>query len=294
MVRRIREHDWAATPLGPSRDWPQSLRTSVDLILAMPGPATILWGRQSIQIYNDAYRAIAGGRHRGLLGRPVAEGWPDVHEDVIAPLLATTFMGRTESLSRFAVQLTDPDGMTRERLFDTDWSPIRDEAGLVAGALQTLVDVTEAARAEAASREREARHRLLVENGAQATWETDPTGVVVADSPSWRAYTGQSVEEWLGYGWLDAIHPDDRARAERRWRAAVAEGRREFRLRAPKGGWRWTNVRAAPVFDAPGKIEKWVGMNVDIGARRLGSGEASRRGAPRQRQARPYEPRRSA
>lgn len=108
----------------------------------------------------------------------------------------------------------------------------------------------------------EARHRLLIESWAQATWETDAHGVVVVDSPSWRQYTGQTLEEWLGYGWLNAIHPGDRAFAECQWREAVAVHRlvnAEFRLHAPDGGWRWTNVRAAPVLGGNGVVEKWVG-----------------------------------
>lgn len=72
-----------------------------------------------------------------------------------------------------------------------------------------------------AMRESEARHRLLIGSWAQAVWETDADGVVVADSPSWRAYTGQTQEEWIGYGWLNAIHPDDRAYAEKQWREAI-------------------------------------------------------------------------
>ena len=49
-------------------------------------------------------------------------------------------------------------------------------------------------------RETEIRHTLLIGSWAQAVWETDRDGVVVDDSPSWRAYTGQTLNEWLGYG----------------------------------------------------------------------------------------------
>ena len=120
-------------------------------------------------------------------------------------------------------------------------------------------------------RESNTRHRLLVDSWAQAVWEADPQGIVVADSASWRAYTGQSLDEWLGYGWLDAVHPDDRAYAERQWREAIAACElvnADFRLRAPDGAWRWTNVRAAPVLNAAGEVEKWAGMNIDIDARK--------------------------
>ena len=75
--------------------------------------------------------------------------------------------------------------------------------------------------------ESETRHRLLIGGWAQAEWETeaDVDVVDVVDSPSWRAYTGQTGDEWLGEGWLDAIHPDDRAFAERQWREAMAARR---------------------------------------------------------------------
>lgn len=158
-------------------------------------------------------------------------------------------------------------------------SAFKDEAGETLHQFLSYLDVTaretaedalvvSAAREEAAA-ESEAQQRLLV--GAQVMWETDADGHVVADSPSWRAYTGQTVDEWLGYGWLNAIHPDDRVYAERQWREAMAARRlvnAEFRLRAPGGGWRWTNLRAVPGLDANGDVDKWVGMNIDIDARK--------------------------
>jgi PAS domain S-box-containing protein len=129
--------------------------------------------------------------------------------------------------------------------------------------------LAEAVLREAAAADREAQLRFLV--GVQAMWEADAHGVVVTDSPSWRAYTGQTRDDWLGYGWLNAVHPDDRAYAERQWREAVAAREivdAEFRLSAPSGGWRWTNVRAVPVFDADGNVSKWASTNLDIDARK--------------------------
>ncbi|MGB9927006.1 MAG: PAS domain S-box protein [Methanosarcina sp.] len=126
-------------------------------------------------------------------------------------------------------------------------------------------------QAEEILRESEERFRLLIETVAQAVWETNAEGEAVTDSPSWRAYTGQTLEEWLGYGWANAVHPDDREYAERQWGEAVTANRNvnaEFRLKNPSGEWRWTNVLAAPIRDYEGRVSKWVGMNIDITERK--------------------------
>ncbi|MFN7914815.1 MAG: PAS domain S-box protein [Vicinamibacterales bacterium] len=114
--------------------------------------------------------------------------------------------------------------------------------------------------------------RALVSTFASATWETGTDGVVVVDSPSWRAYTGQTYEEWISDGGLAAIHPDDRAYAERQWRESVETGRpvnAVLRVRWAAGGWRWTNVRAVLITAPDGTGVKWVGLNVDIHARTM-------------------------
>ena len=125
-------------------------------------------------------------------------------------------------------------------------------------------------------RESEERFRVLVDTSAHALWETDAAGRVVTDSPSWRAFTGQSFEQWRGDGWADVVHPDDLERVRAEWRTAVASGDvvdTEFRLRRPDGGWRWTHAHAAPLHDADGGIRKWVGMNTDISERKAAEEE---------------------
>ncbi|WP_342152499.1 PAS domain S-box protein [Methylorubrum sp. SB2] len=269
MAGCIRAFDWAATPLGPIAGWPQSLKTIVDLMLGSPSMMSLVWGETAIHLYNDGFTALLREHRTLALGRSAYETFAR-SRTVLEADIAAGMAGRSARLvgQRYPVLR---HGRLEEAWFDVDYAPIRDEAGLVAGVLWTLKETTAQHLAEQALRTSEARHRLLIRSWAQAEWETDADGVVVADSPSWRAYTGQTLAEWLGYGWLDAIHPDDRAYAERQWREAVqARGLvdAEFRLRAPDGGWRWTNVRAAPVLDDGGTVEKWAGMNIDIDARK--------------------------
>lgn len=132
-----------------------------------------------------------------------------------------------------------------------------------------ITDIDVRKRAEAAVRENEGRLRELIGGLAVAVWETDADGKVVTDSPSWRAYTGQSLQNWLGEGWIDAVHPDDRVRVSEQWRHAVAGVRAidaVFRLYSVAGGWRRVRTRAAPLFDTDGSVRKWIGMNVETGS----------------------------
>jgi len=166
------------------------------------------------------------------------------------------------------------------------------------GVATTTKDITEWKRAhaemmqlrdiaaEARIREGEDRFRGLVEGFAQAVWETDADGRVVAESPSWLTLTGQEPGQSTDFGWLDAVHADDRAEVERRWRESLVSRRVidvEYRVNDAEGGWRWTNARAAPLFDTDGRVTKWVGMNIDVSERR-GAQELLRESEERFRQ----------
>lgn len=134
-------------------------------------------------------------------------------------------------------------------------------------------DITERKKSEMALREGEERFRGLVEGFALATWEADVSGRIATDSPGWRAYTGQSESEWLGDGWMNAIHPDDRAVTVEKWREAVAASHavnHEYRLwHAKSTSWRWSNVWVVPIKDQNGSIRRWAGINIDINERRM-------------------------
>ena len=146
------------------------------------------------------------------------------------------------------------------------------EKGEAVRAAGVNFEVTERRLAEQALKESEQRFRNLVETSALAVWETDPFGKVVEDSPSWRNFTGQTLEEWVGTGWVDAVHPQDREATIIDWQKAVSNKKNfdyEFRLRSAEGDYRWTNVKAIPILDLDGNVTKWTGMNLDIHERKL-------------------------
>lgn len=268
MAARIERHDWASTPLGPIEHWPARLRAAVDLMLALPQPGYIGWGPTLVSLYNDPYVPVLGSKHPQALGRSYYEIWAELDAGYRAALDAT-LAGQAQMFVDQAMPLA---GRGRDiSWFTFSWTPLHDDDGRIAGFLTVGIETTEKMLAQQALQESEARATSLVGALSQATWETGADGLVTVDSPSWRSYTGQTLGESIGWGWLDAVHPDDREYARRQWAEAVATRslvNAEFRLRHAGGGWRWTNVRAVPLLDANGRVRKWVGMNIDIDARR--------------------------
>ena len=157
-----------------------------------------------------------------------------------------------------------------DRQWAFSWFPSHDPDGNMAGVALIAVDVTDRANSAEAVRRSEERYRSLVQAGAQVVWVTTPTGQIAEDSPEWRWITGQSLEEYLGNGWLDAIHPEDRERVEREWRECVRAGKvfdSRYRVRTKTGSYRHYDVRAVPI-ERDGKIIEWVGASTDVTGQR--------------------------
>jgi PAS domain S-box-containing protein len=113
----------------------------------------------------------------------------------------------------------------------------------------------------------EERYRTYIGAIAHILWTTNAGGEVAGDLPTWRAFTGQTVEALQGMGWLDAIHPEDRARVEQAWRQAVNNRslfEAEYRLRAESGDYRPFSCRGVPIIRADRTVREWIGTCTDI------------------------------
>ncbi|MBV8885655.1 MAG: PAS domain S-box protein [Chroococcidiopsidaceae cyanobacterium CP_BM_RX_35] len=118
--------------------------------------------------------------------------------------------------------------------------------------------------------ESEERYRSLVIATSQIVWMTDAKGQV-EDIPSWRSFTGQSQSEVRGWGWLDALHPEDREHTAQIWRQAVqtkSAYMAEYRIRAKDGSYSYFSARGVPVLAADGSIREWIGTCTDISERK--------------------------
>jgi PAS domain S-box-containing protein len=128
--------------------------------------------------------------------------------------------------------------------------------------------------ADAASKPIEERLRLMVDQIPALVWSKLPDGSLDFFNQRFREYTGLSLEEGLGWGWIKVFHPDDRRMEE--WRAALAAGEpfeTEARLRGKDGKYRWFELRAVPVKNNQGVITKWYGTSTDIHDRKQAESE---------------------
>jgi len=267
MAGRVREYAWAETPLGAIEAWPQCLRTVVDMLLSNGFAMTALWGRDLIQIYNDAHRDLIADSHPGALGRPTREVWAN-YWTVTAPVFERVWAGETVTFSD-APQTVPRRGKTEDGWFTTSYSPLRDETGAVAGVLVTLLETTERMRVQTALRENESRLRLALDLAELGAWTWD----VRDGSGQLDARAAQIVGLPRG-GVVDAAeiqrkttHPDDLARLQAEGAAGARTGEPftvSYRVVHPDGSVRHVVARGRGLLDAEGRPLRVVGTKRDV------------------------------
>ena len=138
----IGQYDWAKTPLGEIDKWPQSLKTSVNLMLNSQHPMWIGWGPKATFLYNEAYIQVLGNaKHPWALGRPAAEVWSEIW-DVCGPLADKVFqVGEASFVDEVRLFMNRGD-FFEETYYSFSYSPIRDESGKVAGLFCPSTEVT--------------------------------------------------------------------------------------------------------------------------------------------------------
>jgi PAS domain S-box-containing protein len=142
MGALMRSHDWSQTPLGPVSQWPQSLKTSVSIILNSRHPMFVWWGSQYISLYNDAYCPILGAsKHPQFLGQSAKDCWAEIW-DAVGPLADSVRSTGQPTWSEDLLLLMNRNGYLEETYFTFSYSPVRDESGNVEGVFCACSETT--------------------------------------------------------------------------------------------------------------------------------------------------------
>ncbi len=270
MLELINSFDWGATAVGPTRSWPETLRSTMRIMLASPVAMVMLMGERGVLVYNDAYAVFAGRRHPQILGEEVAVAWPEIAEFNTA-ILERVLSGETLSLEDQMLTL-DRTGVFEDLWLNLHYSPVLDDRGEPIAELVIVAETTKRVLAERALARSEERLSLaLSASGIVGVWDWDlATNRVSADRRFAEMYgvdpdaaaSGAPIEAYI-----EGIHPEDRQRVTDNIKGALearAAYRGEYRLTSASGANRWVLATGTVVVDADGKPVRLAGVSVDI------------------------------
>jgi len=211
--------------------------------------------------YRDINRRLAnlnGHPVADHIGRTVAEMLPEIFP-VLEPYLRRALSGESVSGIEMPWDLPEPNPV-KDIVFS--YEPARDEADEIVGVSVAVIDVTRLKRAEEDRRTSEEHFRNMMELLPQIPWVLDPDGRALDVSRRWLALSGMSGEDWRGFGWLTALHPDDVQPTLDIMHHSIQTGEpmdAHYRVRPKGSDWIWVHARGSARRDEKGNIQLWYG-----------------------------------
>ena len=175
MITLTRQFNWSQTSLGNPADWPQSLKTTLSIILHSKSPMFLFWGEELICFYNDAYRPSLGndGKHPGALGQPAKTVWPEIW-DFIGPIIDNVLAGGEASWNEDQLLPIFRNNEMEDVYWTFSYSPVNDESGRPAGVFVACAETTE--KVLNLRRLESSKDELFfaVESNELGTWDLNP------------------------------------------------------------------------------------------------------------------------
>lgn len=198
MARLINSKDWSQTALGPIDGWPQSLRTTLNLMLNTRFPMLLYWGPDLISFYNDALVPSLGtdGRHPSILGTPAREAWHEIW-DYIKPLLDEVVSGKSSVWSRDQLVPILRNGKMEDVYWTYTYNPVNDESGNIAGVLILCAETTSEVLARRQLDENRQQLQFAIDAADLGTWDLNPV--------TNRFTCNERMRSWFGFEPADDI-----------------------------------------------------------------------------------------
>jgi PAS domain S-box-containing protein len=162
-------------------------------------------------------------------------------------------------------RIVRPNG--EERIVLESGQPKYDAQQKLVSIVGTLLDITEQRRAERVLRESEDRFRTMADGAPVMMWMSGLDKLCTDFNRGWLLYTGRSIEQELGNGWAEGVHPDDLQRCLAIYVGAFDKRQpfsMEYRLRRYDGEYHWIHDSGSPRFLPDGTFAGYIGSCVDI------------------------------
>jgi PAS domain S-box-containing protein len=238
MAELIRTHDWSSTPLGPIEDWSEALLLSANLMLSCAFPSLVFWGKELVQLYNDAFIPLLAERHPSGLGQTAQKCWSDAWHIVGPNLRRVIKDGETVSHENAVIPVVR-DGRLQDIRWTYSYSPIygagAEAGGHALGVLVVCQDVTREMTAaqelqKSGEKTRESAKRLgelaaIVASSDDVILSKDLNGIITSWNDAATRVFGYSADEMIGTSILrlipEHLHSDEKTIIE-----SVRAGRR--------------------------------------------------------------------
>lgn len=225
-----------------------------------------------------AYLRVTRTREEDLIGKPLLEAFPanpadptsTAAQNLLDSIASVLEHRRAHRMSVQKYDIRRPSGEYEVRW----WAPLNIPVLGPDGNVRQIIHQVEDVTAEMLERQKtadaragEARFRAMAEAIPGFVFEADETGRNHYVNGWFASFTGLSMPELCGHRWLWILHPDDRERAAAIWARALRSPspyENEYRVRRADGAWRWFAARAWPIRDDAGRVEKWIGVCIDV------------------------------
>ncbi len=270
MGNLIRSVNWSATPLGDPTDWSPTLKTHVSTMLHNKIGMYIAWGKEYIQLYNDAYRPILGSvKHPAAMGISTRETFAEIWH-IIESMFADVMAGNSVGFPDFMLPL-ERNGFVEECFFDFSYSPIFEIDGTVGGVLVTVIETTEKKRNFERLSDRQRQLDFTIEAADLATWDLDPKTNKFVGNDRLKKWFGLETDEEIALPVaFDRIIVQDRERVANAIEAALKPGSDgsyeiEYTIFNPVNN-KYKNVlaRGKALFDKDDRPFKFSGILQDV------------------------------
>ena len=255
------------------------------LFRTLPGAYLLLAPDATILDNSDQHVAVSLLPREQVVGRYIFDafpGDPQSQADLLASHDAVRRTLRAQVMPLLRYDIARPaalGGGTEERYWQITHHPQLDAHGELQYILQTSEDVTEAtladrhtANVQRALDDATERNHFILQSLPLLVWTTRPDGQADSFNTRWTDFTGRTLADTLGEGWVADLHPDDVAPTTARWEAARQQStsfQAEYRIRRHDGHYRWYLATGVPRLGPDGQIQMWVGCNADIHEQKL-------------------------
>src|SRR5271170_1865946 len=266
MAELVRIHDWRLTTLGRIEHWPENLLLSANLMLSCAFPSLVFWGKELVQLYNDAFIPLLAERHPSGLGQTARECWADAWQ-IVGPNLKRVMKDGETVFHETTVVPIVRDGRLQDIRWTYSYSPIFGPGGDALGVLVVCQDITREMTAaqqlqESGERTRENAKRLgelaaIIESSDDVILSKDLDGTIKSWNDAAARLFGYSSEEMIGASILKLIpehlHSDEKTIIE-----SIRAGRRiehfETVRLAKDGRLIDVSLSVSPIKDKEGRV----------------------------------------